>query len=340
MTITTPHVRPALAGLAAMAVFGSITATVATPMAGAATAPPASATTSTSAVPTARMQVKADVTLNVRAGAGTTYAVVGRVTGGAVLTGQRQSTGWFLITTGTFAGRYVSGAYLVAVPVTPTTTTPPSTTSDAFTGYVSKTLIKTLAHATPSTTGTVVRSIAPGAPISGVIMGDWLRTTRGDYVSRALITPKPLANGNMPASRLCDVPLAWNSPGSWAPGYTPKTVRKIDCFALKSLAGLQGAYKARFGRYARIDLAYRPLSEQHYWFDKFGYPRAAIPGTSNHGLGVAVDFRETDVPGEEFGWGGSGYTWLKQNGARWGFRNTFAYGTVGESYHWDFEGVN
>lgn len=41
----------------------------------------------------------------------------------------------------------------------------------------------------------------------------------------ALVTDKTLSNGALPASRLCDVPIAWNSPGSWEPGYTPATVR-------------------------------------------------------------------------------------------------------------------
>ena len=38
--------------------------------------------------------------------------------------------------------------------------------------------------------------------------------------------------------------------------------------------------------------------------------------------------------------GGQGYTWLKTNGWKWGFRNTFVYRQWGESHHWDFEGIN
>lgn len=241
----------------------------------------------------------------------------------------------------TLASLVVAGSLLGGAGVTQTATASGASTTaktTTFHGSVKRTLIRTLVHAAPSNSSRITSTLAPGTAISGTIQGDWLKLAQGGYVSRALITSQALKNGAVPASMLCNVPTAWNSPGSWAPGYTPKTVRKLDCYALKSLTGLENAYKAKFGRYARIDLTYRPLSEQYYWFDKFGSPRAARPGTSNHGLGVAVDFRETDVKGEEFGWGGSGYTWLRDNGWKWGYRNSFAYGTSGESYHWDYEG--
>ncbi|MBC9956242.1 hypothetical protein [Yimella sp. cx-51] len=81
---------------------------------------------------------------------------------------------------------------------------------------------------------------------------------------------------------------------SWRfdPGCTPLTQRYLNCYALKQLDLLQGAYRAHFGRYARIDLTYRPLAEQWYWFNKFGSPRAATPGTSPHGFGISIDFQE------------------------------------------------
>lgn len=289
------------------------------------------------------MTVKAGVTLNVRGGAGTSYAIKGSLKGGAGVTGYDQGNGWFKISAGSLSGGYVSMSYLspaATTPAQPSTPPQPSSTGGDFTGFVSKTLIKTLVHSAPSTSSTYTRTLKPGSAVTGTLQGDWLKLAGGGYVSRALVTDQPLSNGAVPASRLCNVPIAWNTQEHVDPAYEKDTARRIDCYALKSLTGLENAYKARFGVYARIDLAYRPLSEQNYWYDQFGYPRAAMPGTSNHGLGVAVDFRETDARGEEFGWGGTGYRWLTQNGWKWGFRNTFTYGTSGESYHWDFEGIN
>ena len=247
------------------------------------------------------MTVTRGITLNVRSGAATSYSVRGSLEGGSTVSGFDQGNGWFKLNTGQYAGGYIS--YLSPVPGTPTAPTGSTTPGGSFHGTVVKTLIRTLLHATPSVATGYVRTLAPGAPVSGTVRGGWLELDGGGYVSMALVTDRTLSNGALPASRLCDVPIAWNSPGSWEPGYTPATVRKLDCVALKSLTGLENAYEAQFGRYARVDLAYRPLSEQNYWYKKFGYPRAAMPGTSNHGLGVAVDFRETDEAGEEFGWG-------------------------------------
>ena len=60
---------------------------------------------------------------------------------------------------------------------------------------------------------------------------------------------------------------------------------------------------------------------------------AATPGTSNHGLGLAVDFcsRETS---------GARWAWLKENGPLYGFQNPSCaqYGGGGphEPWHWEF----
>lgn len=282
-------------GLVSLAITCALLAGVA-PTQAAAAAVPAATTAST-------MTVTRGITLNVRSGADTSYSVRGSLQGGSTVSGFDQGNGWFKLNTGEYAGGYVSLSYLSPVPGTPTAPTGPTTPGGSFHGTVVKSLIRTLVHATPSVATGYVRTLTPGAPVGGTARGGWLELDGGGYVSMALVTDKTLSNGALPASRLCDVPTAWNSPGSWEPGYTPATVRKLDCVALKSLTGLENAYKAQFGRYARIDLAYRPLSEQNYWYKKFGYPRAAMPGTSNHGLAVAVDFRETDEAGEEFGWG-------------------------------------
>lgn len=82
----------------------------------------------------------------------------------------------------------------------------------------------------------------------------------------------------------------------------PETPRLLHGDAIPELATLQTAFTDVFGHPAVIDLAYRDLTEQHYWFDRFGAPRAAVPGTSNHGFGLAIDFEEVDEPGY-YSWG-------------------------------------
>lgn len=55
--------------------------------------------------------------------------------------------------------------------------------------------------------------------------------------------------------------------------------------------------------------------------------RAAVPGTSNHGWGKAVDF-----------WMGPGvYTWLSRNASRFGWSHAEG-ASVGEDWHWTFVG--
>ncbi|WP_145229902.1 D-alanyl-D-alanine carboxypeptidase family protein [Rudaeicoccus suwonensis] len=63
---------------------------------------------------------------------------------------------------------------------------------------------------------------------------------------------------------------------------------------------------------------------------------AAYPGTSAHGVGLALDF-EQDATVGPFDWGQPGSVWLTQNSSKYGFYNPFSYGTTDESYHFQFE---
>jgi hypothetical protein len=68
------------------------------------------------------------------------------------------------------------------------------------------------------------------------------------------------------------------------------------------------------------DSGFRTMAHQQCLYDHTcGSNTAAVPGTSNHQLGVAVD------------WGPPMYTWLAQgNGAKWGFKAL----VDGEPWHW------
>ncbi|MEZ5372429.1 MAG: D-alanyl-D-alanine carboxypeptidase family protein [Microthrixaceae bacterium] len=59
-------------------------------------------------------------------------------------------------------------------------------------------------------------------------------------------------------------------------------------------------------------------------------PPTAIPGTSQHERGLAIDFT---MGGSALRYGSSGYNWLKANAARYGFHNL-----PGEPWHWSTTG--
>ncbi|MCT1985993.1 SH3 domain-containing protein [Dermacoccus abyssi] len=61
---------------------------------------------------TVTKRVKAGVKLNVRTAPSTTASLVGKLAAGTAVTGTL-SCGWMKITTGTYAGRFVSATYLV-----------------------------------------------------------------------------------------------------------------------------------------------------------------------------------------------------------------------------------
>lgn len=188
----------------------------------------------------------------------------------------------------------------------------------------------------------VVGRYGAHAGVTGTLVGNgpWVKTTRG-YVNRGTettLTSNPSSiNGKIPTSQLCAVPMAWNASHSFAPGYTKNTQRYLNCDALAGLTSLENAFRTQFGYWATIDLTYRSYAEQVYWYNTLGYPRAALPGTSNHGYGVALDFEEDDAP-DTFSWGYPGNVWLQQNAGTFGFNNPFANGTDGESYHHNFVG--
>ena len=89
----------------------------------------------------------------------------------------------------------------------------------------------------------------------------------------------------------------------------------------------------------RIESCYRSYEMQQWWRDFYcfflscGY--AAVPGTSVHGWGRAVDFE--DGP-RELTFSSPGYQWLQANAARWGFVHPAwaePDGSSPEPWHWE-----
>ncbi|MFJ9552862.1 D-alanyl-D-alanine carboxypeptidase family protein [Nocardiopsis sp. NPDC101807] len=124
------------------------------------------------------------------------------------------------------------------------------------------------------------------------------------------------ANGRMPESLLCPLP----QPGE-----------RLRADAAEAFIELDGAYREAFGRPMCVTDSYRPYHEQVSLFREMLPGMAARPGTSRHGLGVAVDLcggvHEEGSPEHEWMLARApGYGWDNPPWARGGF----------EPWHWEF----
>lgn len=128
-------------------------------------------------------------------------------------------------------------------------------------------------------------------------------------------------NGLLPDELLCKIP--WDSAG-----------HQTLCPVLGNLSRLNQAFKAKFGIDLPILDGYRPLSSQvavHYNDPTM----TAVPGTSNHGWGLAIDFdwdlfNSFDAPE---------VIWMIQNAPTYGWRHPAALGKDTdrpEPWHFEF----
>ncbi len=126
-------------------------------------------------------------------------------------------------------------------------------------------------------------------------------------------------NGTIPAASLCAV----------APGST----QLLRCDAAVAFRLLDSAYAARFGRRLPVTDAYRSLTEQQALFA--AKPNlAAVPGTSNHGWGLAVD-----LAGGVERFATAEHTWLVANAPRFGWQHPLwarQGGSRPEPWHFEF----
>ena len=73
---------------------------------------------------------------------------------------------------------------------------------------------------------------------------------------------------------------------------------------------------------------FRTMAEQQALYARYGSPRAATPGHSNHQNGISMDI------GGVNSYGTAAYNWLKNNASKYGFKNDVA----GEYWHWTYYG--
>lgn len=135
-------------------------------------------------------------------------------------------------------------------------------------------------------------------------------------------------NGRLPASSM--TPLSWttDSHGTRFFLLTP---------AAQALERLNIAFRAAFGHGLDIDLAYRDYDTQVRMRAALGTV-AAVPGTSPHGYGKAIDVPELPC---EYGWSSPQRAWLLANGPSFGWEQpawALQNGSGPEYWHYEYVG--
>ncbi|GAB2498476.1 hypothetical protein GCM10027063_42520 [Promicromonospora xylanilytica] len=153
----------------------------------------------------------------------------------------------------------------------------------------------------------------------GQSRGFSLRENLLDVVSRFGGTTTGYANGRIPAAVLC--------PLEFAPGHM------LRCDAAERLTALNEQFEQEFGYPIPITDSYRSYELQVAVASAKPH-LAAIPGTSNHGWGIAVDLGNPIAGGNS-----AEYVWLRVHGPDYGWDNpSWAQlgGSKPEPWHFEF----
>jgi len=137
------------------------------------------------------------------------------------------------------------------------------------------------------------------------------------------------SNGRLPASMLAEVP--------WQPRDSQGNRFYLRPEAAAALGRLDAAFRARFGHHLALDLTYRDYETQVAMREALGSV-AAVPGTSKHGTGTALDVPELPC---DYGYGTAEYRWLIANGPSYGWvQPSWARenGSAPEYWHYEYVG--
>ncbi|RYV51558.1 hypothetical protein EUA98_08140 [Pengzhenrongella frigida] len=129
------------------------------------------------------------------------------------------------------------------------------------------------------------------------------------------------ANGRVPAEALCAV------------GFAPD--HQLRCDAADALAALNESYRATFGSDLVVTDSYRSYSAQVACSRTKGR-LCARPGTSNHGLGVALDLGDGVQT-----FGTAQHEWMSAHAGAFGWvlpEWASITGSKREPWHWEFTG--
>lgn len=136
------------------------------------------------------------------------------------------------------------------------------------------------------------------------------------------------SNGRLPESAL--TPTSWGRDSQGTRYY-------LRTDATAALERLNQAFRAEFGHDLDLDLTYRDYETQVAMREALG-PIAAVPGTSRHGTGLALDVPELPC---EYGWDTDQREWLVEHGPAYGWvspRWARENGSNPEYWHYEFTG--
>ena len=114
----------------------------------------------------------------------------------------------------------------------------------------------------------------------------------------------------------------------------PALLEQRDAIKAQAIDQLDAAFAQAFGHDLTLDDSYRSYAAQVQCTRTRGW-LCATPGTSNHGLGIAVDI------GDAAAYGTAAYRWLTVNGPTYGWHNpawALASGYKHEPWHWEYVG--
>ncbi|WP_242504002.1 D-alanyl-D-alanine carboxypeptidase family protein [Promicromonospora panici] len=129
---------------------------------------------------------------------------------------------------------------------------------------------------------------------------------------------KGYGNGQIPSSVLCG--LSFSS-------------EQLRCDAAMALEDLNGAFRATFGRSLDVVDGYRSYADQVSVAASRG-ALAAVPGTSNHGWGQAID-----LSGGLQSFGTAEYNWMSAHAGKYGWKHpgwAEPGGSKPEPWHWEY----
>jgi hypothetical protein len=130
------------------------------------------------------------------------------------------------------------------------------------------------------------------------------------------------SNGKIAPSALCAL--------SFAPAH------QLRCDSAAGLERVNTAYRAAFGTNLSVTDAYRSYADQVSVYAQYGYPRASMPGQSDHGWALAVD-----LGGGINRFGTPQYNWMKANAPANGWVHPARAepgGKFPEPWHWVWGG--
>ncbi|WP_432457647.1 M15 family metallopeptidase [Cellulomonas iranensis] len=136
------------------------------------------------------------------------------------------------------------------------------------------------------------------------------------------------SNGRLPASALTAV--SWTADSRGTPFY-------LRSDAAAALERLNAAFRAALGHDLALDLTYRDLDTQVAMRAALGSV-AAVPGTSSHGTGLAIDVPELPC---DYGWDSAARAWLVAHGPAYGWVSPAwarQAGSNPEYWHYEYRG--